>query len=131
VTVGSSSAAVMMGNTNVANVNVNNLRGDVTSKAGLSSPSVTATDGTVTTQSQLTQVNPFGLKGRSLSVSGSGCGVSSSGSKVTFSCPNIQMSNNFQQSDGSANLSLQGALTAIGDLSNAKTVSANDVPKAP
>jgi hypothetical protein len=67
------------------------LQGDVTSKKGIQSPQVTATAGTVSTQSSLTSINPFPLKGRSMAVSGSGCNLKAQNDQVVFNCPSIQV----------------------------------------
>lgn len=131
VSVGASTAAVMMQGADVAKVSVVGLQGDVTSKKGIQSPQVTATAGTVSTQSSLTSINPFPLKGRSMAVSGSGCNLKAQNDQVVFNCPSIQMSNSFSADSGSADLKLSGSLNAVGYLKDAKLVSANDVPKAP
>jgi len=119
------------GNMKVADVSMVGLQGNVLSKKGLGSPSVTATGGVVTTDSPMQRVNPFNLAGRSMSIGGAGCSLKADGSKVTFSCPAMAMNNNFATEQGSGDVFIKGALTAVGDLFQAKLVSSNDIPSPP
>ncbi|KAI8463159.1 MAG: hypothetical protein J3K34DRAFT_445007 [Monoraphidium minutum] len=129
VSVTPSTAAVQIGNTQVATVSLTGLQGTVASQPGVQNPKVVATAGVVTTKSQL-NMDPFNLAGQAMSMAGSGCGLKASGTQVTFGCPNLQVNNQMKVRQGAGNIQIKGALTAVGDLTKGQLLPASQIPRA-